>query len=123
MLKTGGTATLTGNIKGSALILNGPGGTLNLGTNLTDSITGNWTRANGALVLGSSKLYIGGTTTNTAGTFTAGTGLVNYYGANTQVIAPLSYYNLTLSGAGAKTLSTTSTVADTRYFANFHTVI
>jgi len=116
MLKTGGTATLTGNVNGGALTMNGSGGTLNMdtgvaGAGLTHAFTGAWTRTNGSMVLNSSKLLIGGTTTGTVGAFTAGTGLVNYNGA-AQTIANVAYYNLTLSGSGIKT-TTGATVADT----------
>ncbi len=102
MTKTAGTATFTGNVNGGAFTLSGSGGTLNLGAGLTHTFTGAWTRTNGALLGNSSTLNIGGTTTNTAGTFTAGTSTVKYNGA-AQTIANVTYNNLTLSGSGAKT--------------------
>jgi hypothetical protein len=40
MTKTGGTATLAGNVNAGALTINGTGGTLNLGTGLTHTISG-----------------------------------------------------------------------------------
>ena len=114
MIKTAGTAVLTGNINGSSLILNGSGGTLNLGPDLVHTITGDWTRTAGTLNGNSSTLNIGGNVTNTAGLFTPGTSTVNYNGtiAN-QVIASVNYYNLTLSGSGIKTMqSATSLISN-----------
>jgi len=43
------------------------------------------------------------------GTFTRGTSTVNCYGA-AQTISPYTFYNLTLSGSGAKTFATTPTI-------------
>ena len=107
--KSAGTATLTGNMNAASLINSTAGGTLNLGTGFTHTITGAWTRTNGTLNGGSSVLNIGGNVTNTAGTFTAGTGTVNYNGTTApQTTANVVYYNLTLSGIGAKTLQTAS---------------
>jgi fibronectin-binding autotransporter adhesin len=103
MTKTGGIATLTGNVNGGALTINGNGGTLNLGAGLTHTYTGVWTRSAGTLNGGSSTLKIGGNVTNIGGTFTASTSTVNYTGA-AQTIAAVIYYNLTLSGSAAKTI-------------------
>ena len=103
MTKTAGTATFTGNVNGAGLTINGSGGTLDLGANLTHIFTGAWTRTNGTLNGNSSTLKIGGTTTNTGGTFTAGTSTVNYTASTTQTIANVTYNNLTLSGTSAKT--------------------
>lgn len=105
MTKTAGTATLTGNANGGAFTLNGSGGTLDLGTGLTHTFSGAWTRTAGTLNGSSSTLRIGGTVTNTAGTFNAGTGTVEYYGAGAQTIATVTYNNLTLSGSAAKTIT------------------
>ncbi|MEI6678011.1 MAG: cadherin-like domain-containing protein, partial [Mariniphaga sp.] len=100
MTKTGGTATLTGNVNGGAFTLNGSG-TLDLGTGLTNTFTGAWMRTNGTLLGNSSTLNIAGTVTNTSGTFTPGTSTVNYNGAG-QTIANVPYNNLVLSGSGTK---------------------
>jgi hypothetical protein len=102
MTKTSGTATFTGNVNGGAFTLSGLGGTLDLGAGLTHTFTGTWTRSNGTLLGNSSTLNIFGNVTNTAGTFTAGTGTVNYNGA-AQTTANVTYNNLTLSGSGIKT--------------------
>jgi len=111
MLKTGGTATLTGNVTGGGLTLNGLGGTLDLVSG-THTFNGNWTRTNGNLNCGSSLLRIGLSATGTGGTgtFDAGTGTVEYYRTNTQTAASLVYNNLVLSGSNTKTFATTPTV-------------
>ena len=110
MTKTGGTATFTGNVNAGALTINGTGGTLNLGTGLTHTITGTWTRTNGTLNGGSSTLNLGGSVSGTGGTFTASTGTVNYNAAGAQTVAVVTYNNLTTSGSGTKTLGGTVTV-------------
>lgn len=114
MTKTSGTATFQGNVNGTGLTINGTGGTLNLGTGLTHTFTGTWTRTNGTLNGGSSTLNfsLAGTVfSGTGGTFTAGTGTVNYSNAAAQTFPALTYNNLTLSGGGVKTVSTTPTVS------------
>jgi hypothetical protein len=103
LTKTGGTATFTGNVNGGAFTINGTGGTLNLGTGLTHTFTGTWTRTTGTLNGGSSLLRLGGGLSGSGGTFTAGTGTVEYYAAGAQTVAGVSFNNLTLSGSGAKT--------------------
>ncbi|GAH96869.1 unnamed protein product, partial [marine sediment metagenome] len=102
MTKTGGTATFTGNVNGGALTLTGVNGTLNLGTGLTHTFTGTWTRTNGTLNGGSSTLKIGGSVSGTGGTFTASTGTVEWNAAGAQTLANVTYNNLTLSGSGVK---------------------
>lgn len=110
MTKTGGTATFLGNVNGGALTINGSGGTLNLGTSLTHTFTGAWTRTNGTLHGGSSVLRLAGAVSGTGGTFTAGTGTVVFNGAS-QSVPALTYHNLTLSGTNAKTASGTWTIS------------
>ncbi|MFC2058585.1 beta strand repeat-containing protein [Chloroflexota bacterium] len=94
MTKTGGTATLTGNLNGGALTIDGTGGTLNLGSGLTHTVT-NVTLTNGTLNGGSSTLNVSGTWSGTTG-FTAGTGTVKYNGS-AQAIAAVTYNNLTIN--------------------------
>ncbi|MEI6754167.1 MAG: hypothetical protein WCK78_13495, partial [Paludibacter sp.] len=106
--KTGGVATLTGTVNAGSLANTGLGGTLNLGSGLTHTISGTWIRTNGTVNGGSSTLNIGGNVTNTAGIFTASTGTVNYTGA-AQTIADVNYYNLTFAGSAAKTMGTNTT--------------
>lgn len=110
MTKTGGTATLTGNVNGNSLTTNGNGGKLNLGTGLTHTFTGNWTRTNGTLEGGTSLLKIQGITSAT-GLFTANTGTVEF--TSTATIPALTYYNLTFSGATTKTIATGTTITVT----------
>ena len=111
MIKTGGIATLAGNVNGAGLTINGTGGTLNLGTALTHTFTGTWTRTAGTLNGGSSTLRIGLSVGGTGGTFTAGTGTVEWYANAIQTIAGVVYYNLILSGTSTKTMTGVSTVS------------
>ena len=78
MRKTGGTATLNGNVSGGALTINGTGGALNLGTDLTHTFTGTWTRTAGTLNGGSSTLRLGAGYSGTGGVFSNGTGTVEW---------------------------------------------
>jgi len=117
MTKTAGTATFTGNVNGGSFTLNGVGGTLDLGEGLTHTFTVSWTRTIGALLGNSSTLIIGGVVTNTAGTFTPGTSTVNYSGTG-QNIAPVNYYNLTLSGSGTKNMVNVSNIGGTLTIGN-----
>jgi hypothetical protein len=103
MTKTSGTATFTCNVNGAGLTINGSGGTLNLGDGFTHTFTGTWTRTAGTLNGGSSLLKLSGGLSGTGGTFTAGTGTVEYFAAGAQTAASVTYNNLTLSGSGAKT--------------------
>jgi len=113
MTKTAGTATFTGNVNGGGLTINGAGGTLDLGAGLVHTFTGAWTRTAGTLIGNTSLLKIGGSVAGAGGTFTAGTGTVEWNGAGAQTLAGVSYFNLTLSGGGAKTLSAGTTVNGT----------
>jgi len=110
MTKTAGTATFTGNVNGADLILNGAGGTLNLGTALTHTFSGDWTRTAGTINGGSSLLKIAGSVSGTGGTFTASTGTVEWNAAGIQTVAPVVYNNLTLSGGGTKTMTGVSSI-------------
>jgi hypothetical protein len=100
--KTSGTLTFTGNINATGLTKSGSG-ILDLGAGFTHTFSGNWIRTLGSILGNSSTLNIGGTVTNTAGTFTAGTSTVNYYGA-AQTIANVAYNNLVLTGTLTKTI-------------------
>ncbi len=113
MLKTGGTATLAGNVTAGGLTLNGIGGTLDLATG-THTFNGTWTRTNGSMNCGASLLRIGLSATGTGGigTFTAGTGTIEYYRAGVQTVAPVTYNNLTLSGSRVKTITTATTLVN-----------
>lgn len=110
MSKASETATFTGNINGGAFTMNGAG-TLDLGTGLTHTFTGDWTNTDGSLQGNTSTLNIGGTGSVTGGTFTAGTGTVHFNGTGAQDIPAFTYYQLILSGSGAKTVLTGTTVS------------
>jgi len=107
--KTAGTATFNGNVNGGAISKSGSG-TLDLGSGLTHTFTGNWTRSAGTINGNSSTLNIGGTVTNTGGTFIAGTSTVNYTGG-TQTIANVAYNNLIFSGTLVKTIPSGTSVS------------
>ncbi len=110
MTKTAGTAAFTGNMNANGLIINGNGGTLDLGTGLTHTLTGSWTNTNGTLNGGSSLLIIGNNGTFTSGTFTSGTGTINYNAAGNRSVAGVAYNNLIISGSGTKSLGGAATV-------------
>jgi hypothetical protein len=112
MTKTAGTATFTGNVGGAGLTVNGTGGTLSLGTGLAHTFTGAWTRTAGTLQGGSSTLNIGGSCSGTGGTFTAETSTVNWNAAGAQTVCAVSYYNLTLSNSGAKTMTSVTSIGN-----------
>lgn len=103
MTKTSGTATFTGNISGADLIINGAGGTLNLGSGRSHVFTGDWTRTAGILEGGSSTIRIEGSVNGTGGTFTPGTSTFIYKSSSSQSIAAVTYHNLKLQSGGAKT--------------------
>jgi hypothetical protein len=106
--RTGGTATLTGNISSGALTLSGSGGTLNLGAALNHSVTA-VTLSGGTLNGGSSTLNISGNWSGSSG-FTAGSGTLNFNGNGAQTIPALSYFNLTSSSTGNRTLAATGSL-------------
>jgi len=108
MAKTSGTATFTGQVYATGLTINGSGGTLDLGSGLTHTVT-NVTVTAGTLNGGSSTLNVSGTWTGTTG-FTASTSTINYTATGAQTIGAVTYNNLTLSGSGAKTMTSVSTI-------------
>lgn len=95
-LETGGSGTksLSSDITVENTLTTGAGTTLSLGAN--------------TLTIGSANSGIGGWINN--GLFTAGTGTVVYGETGNQTIALASYYNLTTSGSGTKTLGGSVTV-------------
>jgi fibronectin-binding autotransporter adhesin len=135
-LTTGGSLTVAGNVSGTwssdaahtintnnqSFTVNGSM-TLSDGTNNhiislgvgagTTSIAGNLTQNNNAAVTfsGAGTLNIGGDYNYTAGTFTGGSGTVVYNGALSQIIAPVTYYNLTINKSGGiGSINTTTTI-------------
>ena len=110
MTKTGGTATLTGNVTAASLILNGSGGTLDLGTGRSHTISGAVTLTAGTLSGNTSTLRVGGNFSVTGGAFLAGTGTVIYNGSGAQNVAGLTYHHLRFQGGGTKTAQGNITV-------------
>jgi len=112
--RTAGSTTFNGNVNGVALSISASGGTLNLGTALNHTFTGAITITAGTLNGGSSTLHANfiGTAWSRTGTFTAGTGTVDFGGGGNQSIAgtATTFNNLTLSTSGTKTLTTVPTV-------------
>ncbi len=110
--KTSGTATLTANAEAGNLTMNGVGGTLNLGISNTHSLSGTLTLTAGTLNGGSSSLQLSASAPVAGSTplFTAGSGTVEYNGTD-QMIAALTYNNLTLSNGGTKTATAAFTLA------------
>ena len=87
------------------MTINGAGGTLDLGTGLTHTFTGTWTRTAGTLDADSSTLILGSSFSGTGGTFIAGTGTVNYNAAAAKSVAAVTYNNLIFSGNGTKSIA------------------
>ena len=113
-----GTITVTGNINGAAFTKSGAG-TINFGTGLTHTFTGAFalgTTAN-SVNGGSSTInvnIVSATAWNGTGTaFAAGTSTVNLGAAGNQTISATgvsTFYNLTFSNSGVKTIVTANTV-------------
>jgi len=93
--KSGGTATLTGAI--NVANLSQSGGTLNLGTSLVHTVSGNVTISSGTLNGGSSTLKVGGNF-GTSNTFTAGTSTIELNGIGAQQAGgAYTFYNLIIN--------------------------
>ena len=84
MTKSGGTATLGGNVTMGALTVNGSGGTLDLGTSLSHQVNGTVTLTAGTLLGDSSGLSVTGNWLNNGATFTKGSGTVTFNGTGAQ---------------------------------------
>jgi hypothetical protein len=109
MSKSSGTATMTGNAVAGSFTLNGAG-IVNLGTSLTHTIAGTFTRTAGTIEGNTSILNLDGTISGTGGSLTPGTGTVNLRAAIAQAVPNFIYYDLGISGASTKTLTGTTTV-------------
>ena len=116
VIKTAGTATLVGNVNATALTVNGVGGTLNLGSGLTHTLSGDVTLTSGTLNGGSSTLTLNSTSatawTGTGSNFTAGTGSVNFSGANQTINTATTFNNLIIGGSGTKTFTAATTTTN-----------
>ncbi len=100
----------TMNVGGSLVLSDGTNGhsiNINIGTG-TVTVSGSLVQSGNANVAfsGAGLLNISSDYTYTSGTFTCSTGTVNYNGSGAQVVAPLTYYNLSLDKtAGVATSS------------------
>jgi hypothetical protein len=116
MTKTSGTATFTGSVNGAGLMINGGGGTLNLGTGFTHTFSGDVTLTAGTLNGGSSTLNENSVSPTawggTGSLFASGTGTVNFGGAGNQTLSAsaTNFNKLTLSNSGTKTFSSATTI-------------
>ncbi len=118
LTKTSGTATFTGAISGGALTINGSGGTLNLGSSLAHTFSGDVTLTAGTLNGGtSSTLNVTSSTTTawtgTGSNFIANTGTVNFDGTTQTINTSTTFNNLTVSNSGVKTMAVSITVDGT----------
>lgn len=111
MTKASGTATFTGNINGGGLTIDGAG-ILRLGFGLDHVITGDWTNINGTLRGNTSTLHIGGNGSASPGDFRQNTSTIDFNGSGAQTIPAFTYYNLTTSTGGIKTLLGNTTVSN-----------
>jgi hypothetical protein len=124
MLKTGGIATFTGNITANQIIINGIGGTLNMGSSLTHQINGDVVLTEGVLNGASATINVSSNTstawTGDGSLFTPATSTVVFSGADQTINTSTTFNNLILSGTGAKTFAsgTTTTINGTHTIAN-----
>lgn len=101
------TKTISGTVTvNQGLVINSTATLVHNATTLT--VTGNISGA-GNLTTTSGTINIAGDFTLT-GTYTRGTGTVNYNKAGTQIVNGIAYNNLTISGSGAKSLQGNATV-------------
>ncbi|KKU30784.1 MAG: hypothetical protein UX46_C0012G0005 [Candidatus Amesbacteria bacterium GW2011_GWC1_46_24] len=119
MTKTGGTATFQSAVNGVALTINGSGGTLNLGSSLTHTFTGDITLTAGTLNAGTTTILNANSSTATAWTgtgsnFTCSTGTVTFAGTNQTINTATTFNNLNLNNSGTKTLGA-NTVVNTAF--------
>ena len=120
--KTGGVATLGGNVGGASLTINGAGGTLNVGSGLSHTFTGNIVLTTGTLDGGTSTINTAGNWTNNGGTFTPTTGTVNFTGSSMAIngtAVTQSFNNLTVNKTAAQTLSVGGSTTTLNVGGNF----
>ena len=128
MRKTGGTATFTGNVNGARLTINGTGGTLNLGAGLSHTFTGVVNLTAGALNGGSSTINVNSVSTTAwngnGSLFTPATSTVNFGANGNQTISASnpSFYNLTFSVSGIKSLPSSNIIHGTLSMEGLATV-
>ena len=101
MIKTSGIATVSGNLNSGNLIINGSGGTLDLGSAFTHTLNGDLTVTAGTLIVGSCNITIAGTNTQSiAGFTTTGNISMTKTAATATIIGNINAANLTINGAG-----------------------
>lgn len=105
--KTGGTATLAGPISVGDLIINGSGGTVDMGT-YSHILSGDWELTEGAVLGNTSTIAVYGSFTKTSGTFTPGTSTINWKNPFSD-ISVIDYYSLTLANISGSTSSYSTT--------------
>jgi hypothetical protein len=103
-----GTKTIAAGILSIAENWSVTGGTAALNTNNSSATAGGNIAGTGAITSGNGTISVAGDFSN-SGTFTCGTGTVNYNGVDQQVKGT-TYYNLTLSNGGTKTLQAATTI-------------
>ncbi|MFN5025245.1 MAG: T9SS type A sorting domain-containing protein, partial [Bacteroidota bacterium] len=113
MEKDGGVATLGGAVNAAGLTLDGPGGTLHLGSSLTHTFTGDVSLLQGILQGGNNTIRVSSNSATAwdgdGSVFEAGTGTVIFNGNDQTINTSTTFNNLTLSGAGAKTFASGTT--------------
>jgi hypothetical protein len=110
--KTSGTVTFTGNVTSTGLTMNGSGATLDLGTGLFHTTNGTVILSAGTLFGNTSTLNVNVVSTSawggsSAAVFDPGTGTVNLGAAGAQRLSASgtkTFYNLTFSNSGLKTV-------------------
>lgn len=103
MNKTGGIATMTGPFSVGQLIINGSGGSLNLGS-YNHTVSQDWTLTEGTVYGGSSTLSVYGNFTKTSGSFVPGTSTINWKNPFSD-ISVIDYYSLSLANISSLTSS------------------
>ncbi|MGE5314253.1 MAG: T9SS type A sorting domain-containing protein [Acidobacteriota bacterium] len=106
--KKAGVAVLTGNVDGSSITINAPGGTIHLGSGLTHTFTGIIICLRGTVDCGSSTLTIAGEAGGIDCKWIPGSGTVNFTSNFLQIIPPIAYHHLCFSGSGVKEVFTGS---------------
>ncbi|NCI50311.1 hypothetical protein GWC95_10290 [Sediminibacterium roseum] len=117
--KTSGIATFTGDVTSNGLTMNGAG-TLDLGVGLNHTTIGTVILTSGTLNGGSSTLNVNVVSTSAwggsnAAVFVPGTGTVNLGAAGAQRLSASgtkTFYNLTFSNSGLKTVVVTTNVTN-----------
>ncbi|MFZ4521892.1 MAG: hypothetical protein ACOYNC_09310, partial [Bacteroidales bacterium] len=120
--KSSGTATLTGNVNGGGLTMNGAGSTLNAGTGLTHAISGAVTLTNGTLNGGTNTtIGVSGSWTKNSGIFTSGSGTVILNGSAVQTIdgtSSTTFNNLTMNNSAGAALTTSMIISGAMTLTN-----